>query len=118
MKRRKFLFSGGLATLGFSASASLRTNMEQGSNGKRNNPILIQTKVLVIGGGPAGIGAAIGAAKAGAETLLIENYGFFGGVASWGLRPVSTSRHFYINHGGTKEIGNFDITYPFQFSEA
>ena len=45
----------------------------------------ITTKVLIVGGGPAGIGAAIGAAKAGAETLLIENYGFFGGVASWSI---------------------------------
>lgn len=42
----------------------------------------IKTGVLVVGGGPAGIGAAIGAAKTGAETLLIENYGFFGGLAS------------------------------------
>ena len=42
-----------------------------------------QAEVLVVGGGPAGIGAAIGAAKSGADTLLIENYGFFGGVAAW-----------------------------------
>jgi ribulose 1,5-bisphosphate synthetase/thiazole synthase len=45
----------------------------------------IKTKVLVVGGGPAGIGAAIGSAKSGVETLLIENYGFFGGVASWSI---------------------------------
>jgi len=71
--------------MGFGAIASLRTNNTQTSTSKRKKTLLIQTKVLVIGGGPAGIGAAIGAAKAGADTLLIENYGFFGGVASWGL---------------------------------
>lgn len=61
----------------------------------------IKTKVLVVGGGPAGIGAAIGAAKAGAETLLIENYGFFGGIASFGvgmcmnqMRPDSEPRGY------------------------
>ena len=37
----------------------------------------------VVGGGPAGIGAALAAAKHGADTLLIENHGFFGGIASF-----------------------------------
>lgn len=39
--------------------------------------------VVVAGGGPAGIGAAIGAARAGARTLLIENHPFLGGVGAW-----------------------------------
>ena len=37
--------------------------------------------VIVAGGGPAGIGAALGAAMNGAKTLLLENRAFFGGVA-------------------------------------
>ena len=41
--------------------------------------------VLVIGGGPGGIGAAIRASKNGAKTLLIEQYGFLGGMATAGL---------------------------------
>ncbi len=44
---------------------------------------LLKTDVLVVGGGPAGIGAALGSARTGVKTLLIEDYGFFGGVASW-----------------------------------
>lgn len=44
---------------------------------------LLTTEVLVVGGGPAGIGAALGAASHGAQTLLIENHGFFGGIASF-----------------------------------
>jgi flavin-dependent dehydrogenase len=49
--------------------------------------------VLVAGGGPAGIGAALAAARAGAKTLLIENHSFFGGVAAWALgMPINQVR--------------------------
>jgi hypothetical protein len=41
--------------------------------------------VLVIGGGAAGISAAIAAARVGARTLLIERYGFLGGMSTAGL---------------------------------
>lgn len=41
--------------------------------------------VVVIGGGAAGIGATIGAARAGARTLLVERYGFLGGMATAGM---------------------------------
>jgi hypothetical protein len=41
---------------------------------------MAETDVLVVGGGPAGIAAAIAAARAGAKTMLVERYGFFGGV--------------------------------------
>ena len=52
-----------------------------------------KTDVLVVGGGPAGIGAAIGAAKKGADTLLIENNAFFGGIASFCLgMPINQMR--------------------------
>jgi hypothetical protein len=36
----------------------------------------------------------------------------------WGLSKISNCKHFYINHSGTKAMGNYDITDPFQFSEA
>jgi hypothetical protein len=42
-------------------------------------------QVLVAGGGPAGLAAAAAAARRGAETLLIERYGFLGGMATAGL---------------------------------
>jgi len=49
--------------------------------------------VLVVGGGPAGIGAALGAASNGANTLLIEHHAFFGGVAAWCLgMPINQMR--------------------------
>ena len=43
------------------------------------------TEVLVIGGGPAGVCAAICAARQGAKTLLVEQGGFCGGMATRGL---------------------------------
>ena len=47
---------------------------------KRTIDILASCQVLVVGSGPAGLSAAIGAAKAGADVILMERYGCFGGV--------------------------------------
>lgn len=45
----------------------------------REVPVTHEPDVLVIGAGPAGIGAAVAAARNGAKTLLVERYGFLGG---------------------------------------
>lgn len=83
MQRRKFFTVSGLSLFGLNRMISNVAPFPEIMSKKRSQTI--KTKVLVVGGGPAGIGAAIAAAKAGAETLLIENYGFFGGVASWSI---------------------------------
>lgn len=44
-----------------------------------------QTDVLVVGGGPAGFGAAVAAARNGAKTMLIEQTSVLGGMATAGL---------------------------------
>jgi len=41
-----------------------------------------RTDVLVVGGGPAGTAAACAAAEAGAEVVLVERYGFLGGMGT------------------------------------
>ncbi|MBI1735818.1 MAG: FAD-dependent oxidoreductase [Candidatus Rokubacteria bacterium] len=41
--------------------------------------------VIVVGGGPAGIAAAVSAARRGARTALVERYGFLGGMATAGM---------------------------------
>lgn len=46
---------------------------------QREVPVIATPEVLVAGAGPAGIGAAIAAARSGVRTLLIEKYGFPGG---------------------------------------
>jgi 2-polyprenyl-6-methoxyphenol hydroxylase-like FAD-dependent oxidoreductase len=47
--------------------------------------VVDEADVLVVGGGPAGIGAAVAAARSGASTILIERYGHLGGMATGGL---------------------------------
>lgn len=55
-------------------------------------PIVASTDVLVVGGGPAGIAAAVAAARAGVHTTLVEANGFLGGMATAGLvGPFMTS---------------------------
>jgi len=48
----------------------------------RRTPLLAETEVLVLGGGPAGIAAAASAAAAGRRVLLVERYGFLGGMGT------------------------------------
>jgi len=48
----------------------------------RETPILMEADVLVIGGGPAGIAASVSASRAGAKTIVVEQYGCLGGLIS------------------------------------
>ncbi len=52
---------------------------------RRELPVLHQTDVLVVGGGSAGVCAAIAAKRAGADVTLVERYGHFGGLWTGGL---------------------------------
>jgi len=51
----------------------------------RKTKVCRETEVLVVGGGPAGVAAAIAAARNGADTTLIERYNHLGGMATGGL---------------------------------
>lgn len=51
----------------------------------RESPIIHSSDVVVLGGGPAGISAAISAARIGADVTLIERDGYLGGQATGGL---------------------------------
>ncbi|QRM33172.1 FAD-dependent oxidoreductase [Microvirga sp. VF16] len=42
----------------------------------------VEYDVVVLGAGSAGVAAAVGAAQAGARTLIVERYGFAGGAAT------------------------------------
>jgi len=44
-----------------------------------------ESDVVVVGGGPAGVAAAVAAARNGAKTALVERYGHLGGMATGGL---------------------------------
>jgi hypothetical protein len=51
----------------------------------RKIKVFREVDVVVVGGGPGGIGSAIAAARNGAKTVLIERYGHLGGMATGGL---------------------------------
>jgi hypothetical protein len=59
----------------------------------RRADVAARPDVVVVGGGPAGIGAAVGAARAGADVLLVERYGFLGGNATVALVMPLMSWH-------------------------
>lgn len=51
----------------------------------RELPVRYETDVLVVGGGSAGVAAAVAAAREGADVLLVERHGYLGGLATGGL---------------------------------
>jgi FAD dependent oxidoreductase len=51
----------------------------------RETPVVAQSDVLVVGGGAAGMSAAVAAARSGARVTLVERYAHLGGMASGGM---------------------------------
>ena len=83
---------GGLATYRAAAAQAARPGLARCCR-PGSAQVAAETEVLVVGGGPAGIGAAVGAARAGAQVLLVERYGFFGGNATAALVMPWMSAH-------------------------
>jgi len=65
----------------------------------RELPILTQCDVLVVGAGPAGLSAALAARRAGADTVLLERFGCFGGV----ITTVGMETLAWYRYEGTVE---------------
>lgn len=51
-------------------------------------PVLSEAEVIVVGGGPAGIGAALASARTGAQTVLIDRCGSLGGLQTQGNNSI------------------------------
>ncbi len=90
MKRRTFIKAGSL--IGLSGSALTTEALTSGrvfantiNEPAKNIPVSGEYDVIVSGGGPAGIAAAIEAGRSGAKTLLLEVRGCLGGVWTAGL---------------------------------
>ncbi|MDD5520794.1 MAG: FAD-dependent oxidoreductase [Kiritimatiellae bacterium] len=77
------LDSGKVITNDKSKSAVLRSGRI--FQPERELPIKCDTDVLVVGGGPAGVAAAIAARKLGVNVAIVERYGCFGGLFTGGL---------------------------------
>ena len=95
MKRRKFIQEGlllaGALTLGHQTvqgktkkkTATLHKDCVE--EPAREVPILLESDVLVVGGGPSGVAAALSAARLGMKTCLVERYNHLGGLWTGGL---------------------------------
>ena len=68
----------------------------------RELPVFQTADVVVVGGGPAGFGAALGAARAGAKVALVERYGSLGGLFTDGMVLI-------VIGTGVKEGGAFKL---------
>jgi hypothetical protein len=77
----------------------------------RQTPVYGDYEVVVVGGGPAGIAAAIAAGRSGRSTVCIERYGFCGGAGTaaglstfCGLHAVVHGEHQQVVHGVADDI--------------
>ncbi|MBN1108131.1 MAG: FAD-dependent oxidoreductase [Bacteroidales bacterium] len=123
MKRRDFvsrvLISGGAVGLGLSCKRRIisvpdekeaRSVVRENASGatvrepERDIPVLAETDVLVVGGGPAGTAAAIAASRTGAETYLVERYNHLGGLWTGGLVLPLLSTHAVDRNNRTRQV--------------
>jgi 2-polyprenyl-6-methoxyphenol hydroxylase-like FAD-dependent oxidoreductase len=103
MSRRKFFkntamtgaaaFAVGAGGLEASLSAesskpSPKTSGRAIREASRSTRVCRTADVGVVGGGPGGVGAALTAARCGANTVLVERYGHLGGMGTGGLVTI------------------------------
>jgi hypothetical protein len=93
VKNTAFAIGAGSMAIPVSAQSAKPTQ----SSGKtiresaRDTKVCRTADVVVVGGGPGGIGAAVAAARSGADTVLIERYEHLGGMGTGGLVTIIPS---------------------------
>jgi len=74
----------------------------------RDTPVADEYDVVVVGGGVAGVAAAVAASRRGARTLLVENHCVLGGLATEGLvaifLPICDGRGRQVMGGLAEEM--------------
>ncbi len=81
--------------------------MKQITEAARKIPVLAETDVLVVGGGPGGLAAALAAAREGVRTTLVERYGCFGGA----ITQVGVESIAWYRHTGTVDLQGIGIEF-------
>ncbi len=90
---------------------------------QRATEVLDEAEVIVVGGGPAGIAAALASGRVGAKTLLMDNFGSLGGIQTQGNNPTFSMVDPELHGGIMQEIlirlkddgalkNNDDIPFP------
>ena len=70
-------------------------------------PVLVETDILVVGSGPAGLSAALASAHEGVETMLVERYGCHGGV----ITQVGVESVAWYRYAGTTDLEGIGIEF-------
>ena len=73
----------------------------------RETPVIHETDVVVIGSGPGGLAAALGAARAGVRVALVERFGCFGG----NITTVGVEGFAWYRHEQTVEAGGIGMEF-------
>ena len=70
----------------------------------RDIPVTRDADVIVVGGGPAGLAAAVAAARTGARTVLVEQMGYLGGTATASLMACINGFRNQVEPDGTQVV--------------
>lgn len=118
MKRRHFLSTIAISAGAMMGGAHCRNESSPESSGgipqrhtdatvfepAREIPIIEEADVLVVGGGPAGVAAAIASGRAGVKTILVERYNHLGGLWTGGLVLPLLSTHAVDKKGRHQQV--------------
>ena len=81
--------------------------MQQIKEAPKEIDVIAETDFLVVGSGPAGLAAAVSAARAGVKTMLVDRYGCFGGA----ITQVGVGTMAWYRYEGTVDTQGVGIEF-------